>query len=263
MTIYYLSNEPPRRRMPWWGWALLGLLLGAGVVAAAVIVDPREYIAAPADGALPPPASVAEWRRAIAAATTPTADTIYLVDTSESMTRELPNVKQGLSDSIAAKARGSRVGIIAFGDTSQEILPLLDLKPELAETAVSAIEIGMAGRGTNVGRALEQARGELNRSLEQERTAEVVLFSDGSLASVTRSECHGGQEVRSAQTLEGKRLTQCVGGAWQHQPAPIIAQFLTDGIAINGIYFQPHLYDWADQVELLTTATGGEFVRVR
>lgn len=34
-------------------------------------------------------------------------------------------------------------------------------------------------------------------------------------------------------------------------------------IKINGIYFQPHRYDWADQVQLLTEATKGGFVRVR
>lgn len=263
MTTYYMSYDPPRRRRRWVFPVLAVLGLAAVLAVGATFLLTADDAAAPADGALPPPASAAAWSQGIAAATNEMAYTYYLIDTSESMTRELPNAMAGLSAIIAEKAPESQVGIIPFGDDcAEQTLPLLPLNPELAEQFISAIEIGMAGIETDVTCALETALEELRPHAEQGQDVEVVLFSDGSLASATRSECAGGRAVRSDQTLEGKRLTRCVGGAWQHKPAPIISDFAADGIKINGIYFQPHHYNWADQVRLLTEETGGKFVPV-
>lgn len=254
---YYLSNEPPRRRLPWWGWALLALLLGAGAAAAAATAYPR------AAGMLWAPASAPAWHADIAAATDPVADTVYLVDLSDSMRDELDNVKQGLRASLAAKAPDSRVGIIAFGDTCAAIAPRPQLRPETAEQAVSSIGTGMDDKETDDRCTLEQTLSELKTALAPEQPTEVFLFSDGSLDSLIAPECAGGSPVPSGKDLDGKPLFRCSAGRWDYQPRPIIAEFRTANIKINGIYFQPHRYDWADQVELLTTATGGEFVRVR
>lgn len=270
MTTYYISyGDPPRRRR--WVFPALGVLGLAALLAvgAAFLLSPPETenpapaAAGPAVPALSAPATQREWQAAVAAATNKMAYTYYLIDTSESMTRELPNAVVGLSASIAEKAPASQVGIIAFGDTCQEVLPLSPLNPELAKSVVdNDIEIGMAGIGTDVSCALKTALAELRPHAKQELPTEVVLFSDGSLASVTRSQCTG-TIVRIDRTLEGNRLARCVDGAWQHQPAPIINEFYDADIKINGIYFQPHRYDWADQVRLLTDETGGEFVWVR
>ena len=279
MTTYYISyGDPPRRRR--WVFPALGVLGLAALlaVAAVVLYSPADDALPIADGAPPapaePPAAAApvapalrapasedQWYEAVAAATNKMAYTYYLIDTSESMTRELPNAMVGLSASIAEKSPASQVGIIAFGDTCQEVLPLSPLKPDLAELAVSTLSIGMAGKGTDASCALKTALADLQPYVEQGQATEVVLFSDGSLASVTRSECTG-TIARSDHTLEGRRLSRCVGGDWQHRPAPIINEFRTAKIKINGIYFRPHLYNWADQVELLTTATDGVFVPV-
>ena len=270
MTTYYIYyGEPPRR--PRWVYFVLGMatMVAALAVVAAFLTLPLldkpssaedPETAAPA---LNEPAPAEAWYAAIADATSETAITYYLVDTSESMTSELENAMKGLSASIAGKSTGAQLGIIAFGDTCEEVLPLLDWERELAEQAVSKIEIEMAGSGTDVSCALKIAQGRLQPLSEQGQETEVVLFSDGSLSSVTDSECYGGQAVRSDYALEGRALTQCVGGTWQHQPMPIIEDFKNARIKINSIYFQPHRYDWADQVEVLTRETGGVFVDVR
>ena len=279
MPTYYISyGDPPRRRR--WVFPVLGVLGLAALLAAVAVVlySPADDAPPVADGAPPAPlepsaaaapaapplrapATEDQWYKAVAAATNKMAYTYYLIDTSESMTRELPNAMVGLSASIAEKAPASQVGIIAFGDICQEVLPLSPLNPDLAEMAVANLSIGMAGKGTDVSCALETALDNLSPYVEQGQATEVVLFSDGSLATVTRSECTG-TVVRSDRTLEGRRLSRCNGGTWQHHPEPIISDFADAKIKINGIYFRPNLYDWADQVELLTRETGGEFVRV-
>ena len=251
---YYLSYEPPRRLIPWWVWAALGLLLGAGVVAAAVIAYPRAAAMLWTPAPPPPPA----WLADIANATNPTADTIYLVDTSGSMLDELPNIRQGLSASIAAKSPASQVRIIAFGDLCAD-LPLLDAG--LAETAVSRIGDGSDSAETADRCTLEQVLDELTTDLTPGPNTELFLFSDGSLPYLMDPQCAGAPR-RSAHTLDGQPLWECRAG-WQHRPAPIIAEFAAANIKINAIYFQPHPYDWAGQVQLLTTATGGKFVPVR
>lgn len=268
-TYYIMYGEPPRR--PRWVYFVLGLATATAVLAvgAAFAVWPlvveQPPLSAEEPGPAPPTpiATAAEWTSLIAEATSETAYTYYLIDTSESMTGELNNAMQGLTASIAGKSTGSQVGIIAFGDTCEEVLPLLDWERELTEQAVSKIAIRMLGRGTDVSCALKTAQRRLQPLSEQGHETEVVLFSDGSLSSVTNAECDGGQAVRSDYALEGRALTRCVGGTWRHQPMPIIKDFVDAGIKINGIYFQPHRHDWADQVELLTKETGGVFVKVR
>ena len=262
MPTYYISyGEPPRRRR--WVFPALGVMGLAALLAAAAVVlyAPADDALPIADSALPAPASEAAWSAGIAAATDKMAYTYYLVDTSESMTRELPNAMAGLSESIAEKAPESQVGIIPFGDDCAEHqLPLLPLDPELAEQFVSTIEIGMAGIETDVTCALETALAQLRPHAEQGHDTEVVLFSDGGLASVINAECDG-QVVRSPHTMEGRALLRC-HGRLSHEPMPIIKQFSDNGIKINGIYFQPHNHRWGDRVELLTDATGGKFVPV-
>ena len=255
---YYLSNEPPpRRRIPGWVWAAMGLLLGAGIVAgvaAAVVAYPR------AAAMLWPPAPPPAWLAAIANATDPTADTIYLVDTSESMRDELPNVRQGLSASFAAKSPASQIRIIAFGDICDD-LPLLDAA--LAETVVSSIGRETGDTETAASCTLEQTLSELKTDLAPGQPTEVFLFSDGSLPTLLDPQCAGGSPVPTTHTLDDQPLYQCHAGQWNYQPRPIIADLRAANIKIHGIYFQPHRYDWGHQVRLLATATEGEFVRVR
>lgn len=271
MTTYYIYyGEPPRR--PRWVYFVLGmatlaavLAIGAAVLTLPTFVDPPAENAEAAAPALNEPAPAEAWYAAIARATSETAITYYLVDTSESMTRELPNAMEGLNGIIASKSPDSQVGIIVFGEECKPILPLRQLgseQAELAELVIGTIEIGMVGVRTNVSCAFERALDDLQPHLDAGRKAEVVLFSDGSLASVIDAECSSGDVVRSAQTLEESPLYMCRGG-WSHEPMPIIEQFSDAGITINSIYFQPHRYDWADQVEVLTEATEGEFVDVR
>lgn len=273
MATYYISyGEPPRR--PRWVYFVLGMATMAAVLAvgATVWFLPLFYepiSTAEESGPQPPeqsePASPEQWYEAIAKATNETAITYYLVDTSESMTRELPNALAGLNAIIAARAPESEVGVIAFGDTCAEPLPLLPLSPPLAELAAQGnlvkMEIGMAGIGTDASCALEQALATLQPLAKQRHDTEVVLFSDGSLADVIDAECNGTVSL-SARTLEERPLFQCSGG-WSHEPMPIIAEFAAAGIKINGIYFQPHQFDWAEQVKMLADATEGEFVPVR
>lgn len=274
MTTYYIMyGEPPRR--PRWVYFVLGMATAAAVIAvgAAFAVlpafpgippDPQPATASPD---LNEPASPERWCAAIAEATTETAVTYYLVDTSGSMERELANAMAGLNDCIAAKSPGSTVGVIAFANTcADKPLPLMTLSPELVGLAaqgelVRNVAIGRYGNGTNVKCALDLALDKLRPYAEQEPPPEVVLFSDGSLASVIDAECSG-DVIRSAGTLEGSPLFQC-SGEWSYQPLPIIDEFIAAAIPINGIYFQPHRHDWADQVELLTKETGGVFVKVR
>ena len=254
---YYLSNEPPRRRLPRWVWAALGLLLGAGIVAgvaaAAVVTYPR------AAAMLRPPAPPPAWLSAIANATDPTADAIYLVDTSESMLDELPNVRQGLSASLAAKSPASQIRIIAFGDLCAALPPL---DATLAATVVSRIGRETGDTETAADCTLEQTLTQLKTDLAPDQPTELFLFSDGSLPTLIDPQC-AGTVAPSDHTLDDKPLYQCDAGQWNYQSRPIIADLRAANIKINGIYFQPHRYDWADQVRLLTMATGGEFVRVR
>lgn len=274
MTTYYIMyGEPPRR--PRWVYFVLGMATAAAVMAvgAAFAVlptfpgippDPQPATASPD---LNEPASPERWCAAIAEATDETAITYYLVDTSGSMERELDNAMKGLQDCIAAKLPGSTVGVIAFGSTcADDPLPLLPLSPQLLELAEQGDLVKVAstyGNGTNVKCALDLALNKLRPYAEQEPPPEVVLFSDGSLASVIDAECSG-DVVLSARTLagEGSPLFQC-SGEWSYQRLPIIDDFITAGIPINGIYFQPHRYDWANQVQMLTGATKGEFVDLR
>ena len=272
MTIYYIDySEPPRR--PRWVYFVLGmatlaavLAVGAAFAVLPFIVDrPAAENAEAAAPALNEPAPAEAWYAAIAEATSETAITYYLVDTSESMERELPNAMAGLNGIIAEKSPDSQVGIIVFGEDCYTVLPLLPLdseRAELAELVIDTIKIGMVGDRTNVSCAFERALYELQPHLDASRKAEVVLFSDGSLASVIDAECSSGDVVRSTRTLEDSPLFMCRGG-WIQEPMPIIEQFSDAGIRINGIYFQPHRYDWADQVELLTDETDGVFVDVR
>lgn len=290
MTTYYISYGEPRRRRRWVFPALgvLGLaaLLAVGatfLLSSAAPTGPDEPAidsagtaasasatmtttgpSAPAAPTLRAPASEEQWYDAIATATSETAITYYLIDTSESMTRELPNAMQGLNAIIAEKSPGSQVGVIAFGDTCVETLPLSPLTPEVTELAAQGdlvdLEIGMAGLGTDVSCAFAKARRDLQPYLDAERATEVVLFSDGDLAAVLDAECSG-DVVSANRTQEGSPLIRC-RGEWSYEPMPIIKQFDDAEIKINGIYFRPHLYNWADQVELLTTATGGVFVPV-
>ena len=265
MTTYYIMyGEPPRR--PRWVYFVLGLATATAVMAvgaAVLALDLGPTRMAAEEPGPAAPASPEEWYTAIAMATSETAITYYLVDTSESMTRELRNLKPGLSEIIASKSPDSQVGIIVFGDKDkcEPVLPLLPLDPELAELAIDTIDIGMVGIKTDVSCAFEQALADLQPHLDEDRVAEVVLFSDGSLASVIDAECSG-DVVRSANTLEGSPLFRC-SGEWSYQRLPIIDDFITAGIRINGIYFQPHQYNWADQVRLLTEPTDGKFVSVR
>ena len=272
MTTYYIYyGEPPRR--PRWVYFVLGMatMVAALAVVAAFLTLPlldKPSSAENAETAAPAlnePAPAEAWYAAIAGATSETAITYYLVDTSKSMTRELPNAMEGLNGIISSKSPDSQVGIIVFGEECKPVLPLRQLESEqaeLAELVIDRIEIGMVGVKTNVSCAFERALQDLQPHLDADGEAEVVLFSDGSLASVIDSECSSGDVVRSASTLEGSPLFMCRGG-WSHEPMPIIEQFSDAGIAINGIYFQPHPYDWADQVEVLTESTGGVFVDVR
>lgn len=273
MTTYYIYyGEPPRR--PRWVYFVLGMatLAAALAVVAAFLTLPlldKPSSAENAETAAPAlnePAPAEAWYAAIAGATVETAITYYLVDTSKSMDRELPNAMKGLNGIIASKSPGSRVGVIAFGDNCKHPLRLLELTPAIVELAergdLIEMEIGMAGVGTDVSCAFEQALAELQPLAEQGNATEVVLFSDGDLAAVVEPKCNSGDVVQSTSTQEGSHLFMCRGG-WSHEPMPIIEQFSDAGIIINGIYFQPHRYDWADQVEVLTEATEGEFVDVR
>ena len=191
MTTYYISYGEPQPRFNW--RTLLLILLGllalailAGIAYGIFLLVTGEDdagIASPADASDAVP--LAEAIRSLYGDNT---NTIFLVDTSESISSSLPRVKQALADvalpyidpNAGRTVENSRVSLVPFVDDPEPSPPVSLEPPKVAGEWLTGVQgLGTMDQPAYIYDAVGAAHDALLELDDKDRDNAIVLLSDG------------------------------------------------------------------------------------
>jgi len=145
------------------------------------------------------------WGAPAAPVTPQRLDLLVCLDVSRSMlARDVAPSRLQLARSmlvqLAARARGDRLGLVAFAGEARLCVPLTTDGASFAQLVAATDELSVARGGTDLGRALDTA------------LAALVGRSGGTVLLLTDGEDHGGAGIAAAQRCASSGVTvHCVG----------------------------------------------------
>jgi len=150
---------------------------------------------------------------------------------------------------LVARARGDRVGLVAFAGDARLCVPLTTDGASFAQLLAATDELSVARGGTDLGRALDTA------------LAALVGRSGGTVLLLTDGEDHGGAGVAAAQRCASSGVTvHCVGfGSERGGKIPLAGQggetFLRDAAGRDVVTSQDR-----KALQAIAAAGGGNYV---